>query len=342
MSMIIDKQMQKKIHERKKQFPNFVNQFFQSLEVNSALQTQLEYAKDISIFLDFLLESKIINQKKVKEITVEDLSTIEGKDIQLFMEYLTHYSRSFTSASGNETTQFFSNGSLGKHRKYLCLRRFYAYLIDQKLLESNPLTCIQVEKVKPSIQPRLSSQEMHKIFDAASNGNQDEYRKCRNYTIVQILAYTGIRISELTNMDIQDVRQNKKEMIVTRKGGDKEIVFINDNIREDLYRFLEMRRKVNNIQSGHTDALFLSQRMRRIDPRSVRKMIEKLAVEAGILQKVTPHTFRRTFAWKHYNDFHDIQLTAEILGHDSIDTTRSYYANADFERIASSLNNFKY
>lgn len=335
-------QIERKIEERKRILPNFANNFLTSLDFDKRPQTQLEYAKDIQLFFEYLVEEQVVKKESIQDLTLDDMKKVTEEDIRLFFDYLTKYKKEFITVGGNKTVQEFTNGPRGKERKRVSVHALYNYFLERNMVDKNPVHKIRIKVQKYTIKPRLTDKELLRMFDIALNNNPNEYRAFRNYIILKILAYTGIRISELTNMNISDVWQNRNEFIVIRKGGEEESIYINVNIRDDFYRYVKMRKRIKNVQKGHQDALFLSQRMRRIDPRSVRKMMRKVAAEADVDTHVTPHTFRRTFGWKHFNKFEDLELTAEVLGHSSSEITRQIYANADREHKHQPLDVFSY
>lgn len=327
MNEVMFRKIEQKLEDRKRNLPSFVHDFLDSLETSKTIQTQLEYVKDIQLFLEFLIESEIIQKSAMKEITTDDLQLVQADDINAFLEYLTHYKKTFLSVAGNKTVQEFSNGPRGKERKRVSIHRLYDYLIQSGLLKKNPVFGIQIKVEKYTSKPRLTGHELHQMFETALHKNPDEFRALRNCVILKILSYTGIRISELTNLDVDDIWRNRNEMVVTRKNGEKESIYINSEIQTDLYRYLDKRMKIENIQKGHREALFLSQQMRRLDPKSVRKMINKTAALSKVDIHVTPQTFRRTFGWRHYHQFQNIELTAGLLGNISTETARHQYAN---------------
>lgn len=336
-----ERQLDLRLYRRKQELPDCAVEFLRSIEFNKALQTQVEYAKDIHLFFEYL-SKEIHNNKPIQSYTISDLANITEEDALGFFDYLSHFEREFTTVGGNRTVQTFSNGPKGKERKRASLKMFYDYFILREKLQKNPMQFIQIKSKKDQVKPRLKYSEIDLMLEAAIKTNPDEYRGFRNYIIIKILSYTGIRISELTDINISDVWDSRNEMVVTRKGGEQEIIYINENIRTDFYRYLKLRKKIENVKKEHKEALFLSQQMRRIDPKSIRKMLRVVASKANVSINVTPHTFRRTFGWKHYNDNKDLELTATILGHENSETTRRSYARADEKRSRDSLDSFEY
>lgn len=327
MNQVALRKIEEKLSHRKLILPKFAVDFLESND-DLAIQTQLEYAKDLQLFFEFLLESKIVQKDVLFKITVQDLKEIQEEHIQEFLNYLTHYKKMVTSVAGNQTVQEFKNSERGKERKRVTIHNLYEFLMEQQLLSFNPVTNIQLKFKKYQPQPYLTSYELNKMYGVALNENPDEFRSFRNFIILKLLVFTGIRISELTNLNIEDVWQSRNELVVTRKNGEQEALYMEPSLQKDFYRYLEMRKGIEHIQKGHEQSLFLSQRKRRMDPRSVRKMIMLIAKSADVEIPVTPQTFRRTFAYKHFNKYKDLSLTAGLLGNVSSESTRKNYANA--------------
>lgn len=315
-----------KIEYRKRILPEFARDFLTSLELDKSPRTQLEYAKDIQLFFEYLIEEEVVDKNHIRELTLKDLKKVTDNDIQNFMNYLTKYKKEFLSVGGNKTIQEFTNGPKGKERKRVSVHGLYNYLIEKNLINKNPTENIRIKVEKFTRKPLLSDQELNRMLDVALFENPHRYRAVRNFNIIKILAFTGIQISELVNLNIDDIWQERNEMVVVRKDGEEESIYLDKKIRYDLYSYLNMRKEIKNVKKGHKNALFLSQRMRRMDPKSVRKMIRKVAGEAGVNIHVTPQTFRRTFGWKHYNEHGDIELTTGVLGNRTTETTRYNYA----------------
>lgn len=325
MSGIHFENVERKIQLRKYDLPEFAKNFIEFAEIDKKPQTILEYLKDIQLFLEYLIEKQIVMKESIQKLDTTDLSTIKESDIQGFLDYLTKYEKTFTTSGGKKTTQEFTNGPKGKERKRVSVHALFKFLIDNKQIKNNPVKNIQVHVQKYNPKPRLTDKQIFQMFEIALYHNPDEYRAFRNYVILKLFAYTGIRISELINLNLNDVWEERNEVVVIRKNGEEESIYINSNIRDDLYRYVDMRKKIKNIQKGHHEALFLSQRMKRMHPKSVRKMIQIVAKEAGIHIEVTPQTLRRTFGWKHYHKHKDLELTKGILGNETTETVRYNY-----------------
>jgi len=155
--------------------------------------------------------------------------------------------------------------------------------------------------------------------------------KFRDYCMVLIAGNTGIRISELVQLDIQDVNLDKKHLIVTRKGGKLEPVYLPKIIIEDLREYMNQRKQIAEIDPEFKDALFLSLQKKRIQPQSVRRRLKKYGYRSDIELNLTPHIFRKSFAVAMFKRTGNLELVRSYLGHSTIETTKNFYARADDE-----------
>ena len=146
----------------------------------------------------------------------------------------------------------------------------------------------------------------------------------RDTMIMNILLSTGIRVSELVGLDIKDVDLLHSGIRIIRKGGKEDIICYNDKVREMLKDYIEYRKKIIS-KEGHENALFLSSQKRRITVRSVENLVKKYAGRASLLKKITPHKLRATYGTALYEETNDLYLVAEVLGHESVETTRKHY-----------------
>lgn len=167
-----------------------------------------------------------------------------------------------------------------------------------------------------------------------------ELTQRRNLAIIMLLLSTGVRVSELVGLDINDVDFKNSGIRIYRKGGKEETVYFSDDTREVLVSYIEERKQAESIK-GHENALFLSLQNRRISTRSVEDLIPKYARLAGIQKKVTPHTLRRSYGTALYNATGDIYLVAGTLGHADVNTAKRHYVALEDEKKRKNRNAVK-
>jgi len=229
------------------------------------------------------------------------------------------------------------NEAKARAQKLSCMRAFFQYLVTFKGLSMNVAKLIDRPKAELEKKRPLTSDETVELLNnvKACVGKPEslfylENTKYRNIAIITTLAYTGIRVSELCNLNIDDINRNTMTIHVTRKGGKEEDVLINDVVRKAIDRYIDFERQPYDDANR---ALFLSSRHAtgdRLSVRSVERMIKAYGDTIG--EHVTPHTLRRTFGTKLYNQTGDLYLTATALGHKNIQTTKDFYTTMSEER----------
>ena len=174
---------------------------------------------------------------------------------------------------------------------------------------------------------------MVRILEQAQSGDQltavhQKYQKItakRDYAILSLFLGTGIRISELVGIDVNDIDFSRNEFVVTRKGGNQMTLAFGPEVAQALADYLEERMQIIPL-SGHENAFFLSLQRKRITPRAVENLVKKYAQIATPLKKITPHKLRSTYGTMLYQESGDIYLVADVLGHKDVNTTRKHYA----------------
>ncbi|MEA1926044.1 MAG: site-specific tyrosine recombinase/integron integrase [Patescibacteria group bacterium] len=168
----------------------------------------------------------------------------------------------------------------------------------------------------------LTTDEVNRLLNA-SNGSA--LSSLRDHAILSLFFSSGLRVSELTNLDRDRLNLERQEFSIIGKGSKIRIVFISDTARKALERYLEKRIDVD-------PALFVrivknpgkKEESLRLTPRSIQRMIKKYAIKAGIIKKVTPHILRHSFATDLLRNGADIRSVQALLGHSSINTTQIY------------------
>ena len=193
---------------------------------------------------------------------------------------------------------------------------------------------------------RLEDEEVERYFDSILNGtgfteHQRKYlenTKQRDYTIATLLLTSGIRVSEMVGLNIDDVSFQSCRIQITRKGGKKQYIPLSDETLEVLKEYLEERKKVSPALPEDDTALFLSTQNTRMTTAAVQNLIKKYAKAACIDKPITPHKLRKTYGTNLYNKTRDIYLVANALGHDSVVTTTKHYVASDEEDLVKVRN----
>lgn len=332
------------LRDKMKDLPEFCNDFLRSIIDTTSSRTQLGYSRDLRIFLQFLInEQKDFNADSVRNFPLEDLRKIQASDISAYMEYLGYYIQE-TEQGQREYT----NGEKGKSRKLSALRSFFLYLFKYKIIDSNPAEIIDFPKIHRKNIVRLEINEIVDFLDEVETGEnltdrQSKYHSktmVRDLAITTLLLGTGMRISECVGIDLKDLELTENRVKVTRKGGNEAILYFSDEVLNCLKDYILIREKITTLD-GHEDALFLSMQNRRITDRAVQKLVKKYSQTSVALKNISPHKLRSTFATNLYRETGDLYLVAEVLGHENVNTTKLYYAEADKEAQRRAVMNYK-
>lgn len=315
--------------------PYYCLDFFIGIENNTSSLTRYNYAMDLNVFFEYISEN--IFHKKKKEISFEDLNKLKSRDIEQFLSYLSYY-----SGENNKVSQ---NKERGKARKLASLRSFFKYLFNHDLISSNVVSKIETPKLHNKEIIRLEKDEVSKMLNAIENPldftqKQKSYNKNtfeRDNAIVTLFLGTGIRISELVGLDIDNFDFKENAFVVTRKGGNKSMLYFSDEVAMALKTWLEKRATLPISQEEK--AMFISLQNKRISIRAVENLVKKFAKIASPLKKISPHKLRSTFGTNLYRETKDIYIVADVLGHKDVNTTKKHYAaiNEDMRKSVANV-----
>lgn len=325
-----------RLREFLSELPPYVKEYFRAKEPTTSDKTRLSYAYDLRVFFRFLQETNpSLHDKPLSEISLQDLAMLKPVDFEEFEEYLKAYR---TPDNRTET-----NSRTGIARKMSCLRSFYDYLCKRELLSNNPVRLVDMPKIKEKAIIQLDTDEVAALLDYIENYGNDltgvklyhyQKQKYRDIAIVTLLLGTGVRVSELVGLNIQDVDFKNNGIRIIRKGGNEMIVYFGEEVEKALKEYLELQRNGITPLSGHEDALFLSGQKKRISIDAVEKMVKKYCSAVSV-KTITPHKLRSTYGTALYRETGDIYLVADVLGHADVNTTKKHYAKLSDERRRS-------
>lgn len=332
----------RRLRELRDKLPEFCEEFFVGIEPTTTTLTRLNYAYDLQIFFDYLLHNvrAFRGYRDVYEFTVEDLAKVTVINLESYMEYLSMYER-----GGKEN----ANKEKGKARKISTVRTFFKYYFNHNRIPANTAAKLTMPKQHDKDIIRLEGKEITRILDVAQNGSgMSEHQrkiqrntKVRDVAILTLLLGTGIRVSECVGLNLSDVDFDINAFTVTRKGGNRAILYFGDEVRTALEEYIETERKalIERCEKldKDEDALFLSLQVKRISVRAVENLVKKYAAEATPLKRISPHKLRSTFGTNLYRATGDIYLVADVLGHRDVNTTKKHYAaiEEDHRKIAA-------
>ena len=322
----------KRIRGILKELPPFCTDFFRGIEPRTSARTRLAYAYDLKTFFDFLKQANPeLKSKKLRDLPLSLLDEIKLMDLEEYMEYLKCYS--------TEKREDLMNTERGIMRKVSTVKSFYNYFYRTERIQNNPASLLQLPKIHEKEIIRLDVDEVARFLDEVEDGEcltekQKAYHaktKLRDLAMMTLLLGTGLRVSECVGLNINDVDFRNGGLRIHRKGGKEVIVYFGAEVEYALQDYLSEREHIVP-EEGSEEALFLSMQRKRINVRSVEKMVKKYAQLVTPLKKITPHKLRSTYGTNLYRETGDIYLVADVLGHSDVNTTKKHYAALDDAR----------
>jgi len=199
-------------------------------------------------------------------------------------------------------------------RKLSSLRAFFKYLQREKIVEKNPAALLVTPKLDKPLPHFLSEAEATQLIEAPKSDNKADPR---DKAIFEVLYSTGMRVSELVGLDVDDVDFIGNIARVMGKGKKERMVPIGDTALDALKKYIDTRKVQHK-------AMFLNKNGSRLSDRSVRNIINKFILKEAMAQHVTPHMFRHSFATHLLNRGADLRSVQELLGHVNLSTTQIY------------------
>ena len=180
---------------------------------------------------------------------------------------------------------------------------------------------------------RLNKDEISELISVAELGDglskhasgYHRKTKIRDTAIITLFLGTGIRISELVGLDNDSFDFDENSFIVTRKGGNKAILYFSDEVKYALQEYITEKQNDEKVPQNEP-AFFLSLQYKRLNVRSVENLVKKYSKIVTPLKKITPHKLRSTYGTRLYNETGDIYIVADVLGHRDVNTTKKHYA----------------
>jgi len=196
------------------------------------------------------------------------------------------------------------------------IRSFFRYMLIEGKTEENPATLLESPRLGSKLPDILSVEEIDRIISAIDLSKAEGQR---NKAIMETLYGCGLRVSELVDLRLTDIHFNDEYISVTGKGNKQRLVPLNDNTIKHIKFYLEDRNKLKTIIDRNI--VFLNRRGRKLSRVMIYTIIRELCVRAGIKKKVSPHTFRHSFATHLVQAGADLRAVQEMLGHESILST---------------------
>ena len=212
-------------------------------------------------------------------------------------------------------------------RKTASIRTFYKFLFREKYIDTNPALSLSAPKRPKPLPKFLTPDEVEQILN---NVKIDTPAGFRNRVILELLWATGMRVSELSNLNFGDINLEENEIRVFGKGAKERIVLMSDRAKNYLEQYINSARNLIVAQGYQTpdksenSPLFINNTGFRLQNKTIRKVINDTVEKIELPKKVTPHVFRHSFATKLIENGADLRVVQELLGHAGISNTQIY------------------
>ena len=262
-------------------------------ERNASPYTVRNYTTDLSGFFNFL---------KTKEI-----SLLEEVDRHVLRDYLSYLME-----------QGIVKASIA--RKLSAIRSFYRYLLREKIISTNPVATTSSPKLDKRLPSFLTPEETVRLLEAPDLSTP---QGLRDRALMELLYASGIRVSELVNLDVGQVNLNTNEIRVWGKGSKERMVLMGQPAAAALTAYLNQGRP-QLLGEKRSSALFVNRYGGRLIERRVQRILEKYTTIAGISKRVHPHMLRHTFATHLLDGGAGLRVVQELLGHANLSSTQIY------------------
>jgi integrase/recombinase XerC len=277
-----------------------VRHFIEALssEKGYSVNTCRAYAHDLEEFAAF---SATFLEKKIQEVSIAHLDALA---IRRYIGYL-HKKNTKTSIG----------------RKLSAIRSFFRFLVRQGILDASPAEMIPNPRTESPIPVFLPIDEMFRLLDSVS---ADSLSDQRDRAILEMLYSAGLRVSELTAMNVQDVNIDQSVIRVRGKGNKERITPVGKKALAALKAYRECLGRQSGIGFFENGPLFLNLRNGRLTSRSVARILDKWAIKCSLSMPVFPHAMRHSFATHLLDSGADLRVVQELLGHKRLSTTQKY------------------
>ncbi|MEA2735513.1 MAG: integrase/recombinase XerC [Humisphaera sp.] len=206
-------------------------------------------------------------------------------------------------------------------RKLATLRSFYKFLIRKGSVTVNPLATIRTPKQEKRLPKCLDLEQVQKLLEAPGDA---DLLSARDKAMLEVLYSSGIRVSELVELKLEDIDLIEGVLRVTGKGRKDRLTPIGSQAIKAVQKYLEMRQADPKLAHEANVRVFLNKHGEPLSTRSVRRKLDKYLVQAGLDPGISPHTLRHSFATHLLNNGADLRSVQELLGHQSLSTTQIY------------------
>ena len=256
------------------------------------------------------IEAYVSDLQKLQDFAEQNLMNITP--ITISYEHLQEFLYQISKINYSERTQA---------RWISSIKGFFSFLLEDELREDNPSALLETPKLGLYLPDTLSLEEIEKLI-SATDENTDLAK--RNRCMIEVLYGCGLRVSELTELQISNINFKENYLKIQGKGDKVRFVPLADYTADFIKNYINNIRSKQKINPKHSDILFLNSRGAQISRQMVFLVIKEIVRKAGIQKNISPHTFRHSFATHLLQNGADLRFIQEMLGHSSITTTEIY------------------
>ncbi|HOO83148.1 MAG: site-specific tyrosine recombinase XerD [Prolixibacteraceae bacterium] len=216
------------------------------------------------------------------------------------------------------------------------IKSFFKFLLIEEKINSDPTSLLESPKIGRKLPDVLSTEQINSMIDAIDN---DKPEGQRNKAILEILYSCGLRVSELVSVKVSNLFFDEGYIKVEGKAGKERLIPISIKAADEITKYIEEYRSKLKIGRGSEDILFLNRRGHSLSRVMIFTIIKSLAEKVGLDKKISPHTFRHSFATHLIEGGADLRVVQEMLGHESILTTE-IYTHLDRDYLKDAINKF--
>lgn len=314
-------------HQNKKMLrnkPAFLKEYYRFLTASQKEETTCRtYLRYVSSFFDYLNSSGFI---------IKNLEEINTRHVMDYMSTLRYV--------GKDQKNVRQSSHAYRANVWAALNSFFNYCLIVGSIKKNPMNGVQKDSAKKDYIERIAMtpDELAKIinnikekinFDIKTEQNS---WKIRDLCIISLFIFTGMRVTALTEININDINFSTNEITIIDKNEKTHVYVLLDQVVDFLKKWIECRKDLL-VGYKDTEALFISNRRKRIADRTVRELTYKYTSCLNYNRKISPHKFRSSYATNLYNATGDIYFTKNCIGHSRVDTTERYIVDATEDKL---------
>ncbi len=273
------------------EFPLYLE--YLSYQKNYSDKTVLNYEKDLENYEAYLVKEKI----NYKKITYQ-----EARNYRMYLSIEMHLSSSSVS------------------RHISSLRSFYNYLVREEKIDKNVFSLLKMPKKEKKLPKFFYYNEIEDLINASRG---DSPKEIRNALILEMLYGTGLRVSELVSIKLEDISFGERKIRILGKGNKERIAYYNVKVEEKLKRYLKESRPYF-LKEKTSTYLFVNHLGGKLSVRSVQNFLDELIAKTALQKNISPHMLRHSFATHLLNEGCDLLSVQQLLGHESLSATGIY------------------